>query len=1055
MRKQFVTLVSAASIAIFLMTVANEDSECQTKRGETAIMWSLADNLDKVIAYSQKGEEEYSLRGNRLSSESYSGLVMPVRGSESDKKRGWTVNGEFMEGQFLFIPNTILEASAIEFAVQKASVINIFYGKCDFAVETGGAIGFKIEIVSDGAKRTLMEADVTESEWKKEAVEISPYAEATVKLTADCAEGYLRDSRRVPWFCVSVTGDGHLEPREVALARSTVRDRLKPPFDHRLLPSRNKISTEKGYDILFLNGKPAYIFETNGTGTGAHELLESVGGNVYYIEGNNVRPFWVDEGEFDESMLERTDSEIRRCDQFGMPYKTTSSMAHGLIDLPDWVLEKYDLYQELYENGKNVRPKRARPTGGQTYSCFVKPLTLEKHLEGWKFFVERYKAQPMIYAISAEPSLSQWICECEHCVKSWREWLSKRFRGDLTAFREYVGGVDADSFHALPYLHGNDPGDEFGYPMRALYLKTLFGVEKYCEYVDKVGRAIKEWDPDALVTQRYTSWSQKMAIAKLAFSEWHYAYGNLAYNIPTRYGVGSKPWYGIYYHFGALLTPKGNSLGKMLTPTIRNSEMTTREWKMIAFTNIANGSCGVKYSTLVDVWPTWQAEGASLYSSDYELTPNGEKCAAVMIECQALSSYLLHYKKSADIAIFYNGVYNDGSIGNRISESKAGAFGLVRELGYHSDALIWKDIESGKLKDYKALMLVGDLSLSPDIQAGIRKFVSEGGLLIAGYDHVGKSFPGCNSYDYDVKESESAQKACFSSPESADHLGDVLGIFAGSGAGNYEKLKFESDFYSFAADGELSLGNLNSRLMERKEPPDFTTQKLVPLDSAETIARFPGGESGGDAAIIVNRYGKGKAITFGVDLGLVASNTYNEGVFGLLEKILDKAGCKKDILTGNWRVETGVWEDDNGRKTIILVNHDGMNTQMGSLLVKGQTKEREFYEGENQIDFSNGATTVRYRIPPFFNEILQTLGLIEAEGAIEVRAREKDDEISIQLKADKNQICEITLLCRPEGKFGNIVVDDMSIESSPEDGKVRFKVELKQDQTRKVVVRKG
>ena len=118
-------------------------------------------------------------------------------------------------------------------------------------------------------------------------------------------------------------------------------------------------------------------------------------------------------------------------------------------------------------------------------------------------------------------------------------------------------------------------------------------------------------------------------------------------------------------------------------------------------------------------------------------------------------------------------------------------------------------------------------------------------------------------------------------------------------------------------------------------PEDFDPVRTNEV-AAEVLATF----DDGTPAAIEHSFGKGKAITFAFDIGLIANNVTVEPIYQWWSDLLTSLGCRKAIDTGNWHVEGGVWRDDSGNRLVILINHDDERPQKAKL-PDGKTVELE------------------------------------------------------------------------------------------------------------------
>jgi hypothetical protein len=605
-------------------------------------------------------------------------------------------------------------------------------------------------------------------------------------------------------------------------------------------------------------------------------------------------------------------NDLRLSQEFDMPFKATISMAHCSPFLPPWLVKKENLGLEDHQLRR----------GGNTHTSFIKPATLRWHKRGLEGWVKPFLDQPSLFVFGQEDDASLWDDYSADAVASWRAWLRKRFGGDFLAFSDYVGSVRGfDSFDTVPQPKRFEPDEHFGLPMRLAYLKLQWITESYGDYLAELFTHMRKLVPGVPLTQRFVNWPGGPAVCKRVGFDYNYTFGHLTTEgVPNSYGIGRKTWTGIYAHMGTLPLPRGGSIGKAYSRTIRRGPMTRAEWELNAFTILANGGCGFEYSTLVPTWgPQW--ETSALYDANGKLTPTGEAGAPVIKEALENARYMMHYEQHPDVAVFHDASFNSTPFGGAWGQSKVGIYALIRETGFHFDPLDEGDMTAEKLRGRKVLVLAGSLSLAPEVQSAIRDYVRGGGTLVTVFCSDGTGFPGCNSYDYACKVRASAAQKSFDEPKAAAHLGDVLGIRAGGGVTTREQVRL-------AQRGAISLKEFNVLAKEgRWVKQDACAAKLSPRPEAKVLATF---EDGSPAAI-EHRFGKGRAITFAFDLGLIANNLTVPPLYAWWSDLLASFGCRKVVDTGNWFVESGAWHDDDGNRLIILVNHDPSNPQEAKL----------------------------------------------------------------------------------------------------------------------------
>jgi hypothetical protein len=556
------------------------------------------------------------------------------------------------------------------------------------------------------------------------------------------------------------------------------------------------------------------------------------------------------------------------------------------------------------------------------HTSFIKPATLQWHkcgLEGW---VKPFLEQPSLFVFGQEDDASLWDDYSKEAVASWRAWLRKRFAGDFRAFCDYVGGVrNVDGFDSVPQPKRFEPDEHFGFPKRLAYLKLQWITASYGDYLADLLAHMRKLVPGVPLTQRFVNWPGGPTVCKRVGFDYNYTFGHLTTEgVPNSYGIGKKIWTGIYAHMGTLPLPRGGSIGKAYSPKIRRGAMTRPEWELNAFTIIANGGCGFEYSTLVPTWGTaW--EQSALYDANGKLTPTGEAGAPVIKQALENARYMMHYEQFPDVAVFHDAPFNSGPFGGRWGHSKVGIYALIRETGFHFDPLTESEMTAENLRTRKLLVLAGSLSLAPEVQSAIRDYLCGGGTLVTVFCSDGAGFPGCNSYDYACPVRESAAKKSFDEPQAAAHLGDVLGIRTGGGVTAREQVRSERH-------DTIALKEFNALAREgRWVKQDACCATLLLRPGAKVLATF----DDGSPAAIEHRLGKGRAITFAFDLGLIANNLTVPALYTWWSDLLVSLGCRKVLDTGNWFVEAGAWHDDSGHRLIILVNHDEKSVQAAKL----------------------------------------------------------------------------------------------------------------------------
>lgn len=866
-----------------------------------AAEWSLATKADAVLMYDDETLNEYPRQGNVIKGTG-SARFLPTATMQDGQlvpyAEGMQIGGELREGQLLLAPDGIAGAW-VEFVLNGATRLNFAYGQCDIAPsKNAGGMALDFDIIKGGQSIARKLLKLNELKWQTDTLDL-PGGEVLVRI-------HIRALKPTSWNWTGLvlTGDGEFGTRERALALSPMRDQLNKS-DLTLKPTDKRVVAKPGYDTLFYDGKPFPNYAAKGHRPGTHRLQQEAGLNLFYNEGSTFSSLWNEADEAAGVVVPTRDrifTDLAQNQRVDFAYKTAMSLAHCTPFLPPWLVTKYNLQMEDHQ----IR------SGGATHSSFIKDKTAELYKRGLEGWVKPFIGQPSIFVFGQEDEIALWDDQGAEAQGKWRQWLQKRFQGNFKAFSDYVGGIKgAQSFDQAPYPKHFTDHEAVGYPKLLSYLKLMWATEAYAAFLRDVCDHVAKVAPGIPLTQRYVADPAGRAISKLCGFDYNYCYGHLSSEgVQGGYGSGKKIWTGIYGHFGVLPFPRGGSVGMTVDLKVRRGQMDEKLWALNAYTLLANGACGFEVQPLLGTWgPAW--EGGSLYDSDLKPTPNGLASQKVMKAALALGPYMEHYDRYEDVAIFHDEPYQSRNFGNRLSQSKVGAYTLIRELGYNPDPLTAWDMTADNLKTKKVLVLAGSVPLAPEVQEAIRQYVRDGGLLISFYSAHGAGFPGCNGWEFSGDIADCATKASFSNPAAKFHLGDVMGISAGGGSATREAIS--------AGGKRVSLGAFNELLAEGRyveEQP--CAASLQPLPQAQVTATF----DDGSPAIISHPYGKGRAITYAFDLGLIANNVTMPELYQPVDRLLAERGCRKIYDTGSYFVESGMWHNDAGQKLLILINHD-------------------------------------------------------------------------------------------------------------------------------------
>ncbi len=873
--------------------------------------WLLSDNLDKTLIYTSSTYEEFLLQGERYTSPR-GGLVFATatqtkNGALRPYAKGMQVKGEARPGQMLVAGAALGKDTCVEFVVTDGSRLSFQYGLCDEAVKAKNeGTQVTIELIA-GGKTAQQEISLTKNQWSEQTVALPKPGPVLVRLTAKRL-GF----GNYNWTALVVKGDGALEPLDKVRALSPAGAKVRVARAQ-LKPSPYRVTVKPGYDILFYRDQPFLSYAAKGHPAGAHAIQAEAGINTYYQEGLSFAPWWP--ANTPAPSLGETSSvklDLQLCQQYNMPFKTAMSMAHCTPFLPPWLVEK----EKLGFTGHKMR------RGGPTHASIFRAKTLQWHEAGVKGWVDAFKDQPVIFVFGQEEVPEDLDDYGDEAAASWRAWLSKRFHGDFKAFSAYVGGVKGVStFDAAPYLKRFQPAAGAGMPMRLAWLKFLWLQDTYGDYLEKIFAYTRSVAPGVPVTQRYVYSPCGVQASRRAKSDYNYTFGHLSVEgVPNGPGVGMKPWSGLFAHAGTLPFPRGCSIGKTYDRVVRRGPITEAEWRLNMWVALADGMTGFEYQPFFAVWGEGWA-GAALATAAGALNDTGRVSAKVMGEAIGYSKHMMKYDRYEDVAVFHDAAFNAQDIGGRYSQSKVGLYTLIRETGFHPAVLTAWDMTAQNLKGRKVLVLGGSTAIAPEIQDAIRAYVRDGGTLVTVFCADGAGFPGCNSYGHAAPLRDSAQTQSFGSGGDKTHLGDVLGVVQASGRAARKTI-------TMPQLKPASLDAFNKLVQEKKwveTPPCVQTLALAP--EAKVLATF----DDGSPAVFERAFGKGRAITFAFDMGVIANNLTLDPLYSLWSQTLSGLGCRKALDTKNWRVFGGAWRDDDGVRVVFLTNLDKASPQTAAL----------------------------------------------------------------------------------------------------------------------------
>lgn len=866
--------------------------------------WSLADHLRQVLVYPPAERVRLKWDGTRYRFGGY--LLMRctwmAKGKLAEYKEGMRVGGKSKVGQVLLSGSQHSPIMA-EFRVRGGSHIDFDYGMADLAFKRKAPPAkITVTIEADG-KTTEKTFRIAKNTWRSLRVSFPSATDARVLLKSERMGlgGY-------HWAMMVVRGDGTIAPLADTEAKSPVLAGLssvaKPMSESalpKLRPSPWRVTRRPDADILFYKGTPFLSFACKGNRSGYQHLEIACGFNTCYQEGRAFGPHWPKGAPTPVFTAKDTIyRDLAACQKFGIPFKSAMSLAHCTPFMPPWLVKKEDLGYV----GHKMRH------GGPTHASIFRAKTLEYYLKGLEGWVKPMKDQPVIYVFSQEDVPSHLDDQSAEAKALWRAWLRKRFKADFAAFSKYVGGVrGVTSFDAAPYPKRYDPPRVVGYGRRLSWLKLVWVVETFGDFLEKVFARARELSPGTPLTQRYVYSPWGVYLSRRVKSDYNYTFGHLTTEaLPNNNGVGRKAWTAAYAHVGVLPLPRGGSIGKCWDRVIRRGDCTEAELRTNIYTLLANGASGFEYQPFFTVWgKKWRSAG--LYRIDGKPTKLGVIAAKVIKRAHVLSRNMVHYEALPDVAVFHDAAACSGPFSGGWNQSKAGVYTLTRECGYHPDPLTLWDMTDRGLRGKKALVLAGTTSMAPEIIGAVRRYVRGGGTLVAFHDAQGGGFPGCNSYDYSCPVREGPRSVCFK--RGGEHLGDVLGVLAAGKAGTARSVR--------VGTGDVDLAPVNKLIAEKKWMKSPVCLKGTRLARDAKVFQTFGD---GSPAAWRRAVGKGQVVVFAYDLPCIANNLTVPRLYKPWDAMMKRLGCRKALDTGDYYVEAGVWRDDAGKRTVFLINHD-------------------------------------------------------------------------------------------------------------------------------------
>ena len=226
-----------------------------------------------------------------------------------------------------------------------------------------------------------------------------------------------------------------------------------------------------------------------------------------------------------------------------------------------------------------------------------------------------------------------------------------------------------------------------------------------------------------------------------------------------------------------------------------------------------------------------------------------------------------------------------------------GAFDAFYDMGYNADVITNDFVADNDLSQYKVIYYPLPYILSGKVSSKLKQWIADGGMLISEAIFGG--------YDLDL-----------------GRHGAVPGFGFDAVFGATEQITTTASDFVAAYGDSWAIENQDADIVTLQYGDEiihgyYFCEELMP-QGATVLARF-GNDS---AAITVNEYGNGKAVFVGTLLGAGYKRRKTPGTKKLLNSLLEQAGVKPFVTSGDERVRADVLHSQEG-SVLILFNNSG------------------------------------------------------------------------------------------------------------------------------------
>jgi beta-galactosidase len=659
--------------------------------------------------------------------------------------------------------------------------------------------------------------------------------------------------------------------------------------------------------------------------------------------GFNTVKFWVQwrwnnpaEGEYYFDDIDRLMDLAKKYD--------LRVMLNTIFDVaPAWIYTKYPDASMITLGGKVIGPQTQphRQIGGLGY-CFNHDGVVKHFFEFLQTTVERYKDHPAleIWNVGSEPELTSsmsemrlyadnaekindMLCYCNNCRTKFRLWLKEKYKSidalNISWNRNYRSFDQAE----LPKTR-NTFNDIIDWRM--------FFVHTIGENVRRRFETARDIDNGKHPLMCHHVFIQGFPVTSTANDPWNVGqYGDL---------------HGFTQMDDAMMIDILRSCAK--DKPVISAEMLmlmgytldlpkyidANDIKRHIFSGIAGNLKGFIFwqyrpEILGREAPTW-----GLTYLDGSETPWLKSFSEIGLALQKNNKFLMKAEpKMADVALLYNPeiqVFAWASTGNEktATNSLLGYHKALYKNNYTVDFVHPKEIKKGILNNYKVLVVPFPYCLDKEVCAQIESFVKNGGVLIGEANfaawnmeagHHEKVIPG-----YGLNKVFGTRQGLVEPP----NLNRItrFGITKDySYKRKDEKVKnhFVTEYLTISGD-TISNDRDGVRIVIKKDLGSIHIQDeirgsliketLIP-EGAEVIAQFDTGE----AAVTINKYGKGKAVLFGSYIGLASLNKENENNADFIAGIIENSSSAGKNAEGSDKIRTDILT--SGKEVMVIVQN--------------------------------------------------------------------------------------------------------------------------------------